>query len=175
MTATGILNAKGNVMKILIGSVMVMLACVLSAQAEDLPCRYVGAGAALVLPQGGADMERVGGATARLGWCLTDVWALEGAASWLENRAGLAAGALWHWHGYEEFNKLFGYERLDPFFTFGVKGWMNDGDVGPYAGLGALYYLSDEWAFRGDLDATLGLEREIEVDWSFSLGFQYSF
>ena len=75
----------------------------------------------------------------------------------------------------EEFNKLFGYERLDPFFTFGVKGWMNDGDVGPYAGLGALYYLSDEWAFRGDLDVTLGLEREIEVDWSFSLGFQYSF
>lgn len=156
-------------------SLAVAALAVTAQESDDFDRFYAGAGAALVLPQGGADMKRVGGATLRGGCYLTEDWALEGSVSWLENRIGFAAGALWHWHGCEEFDKLFGYERFDPFFTFGAKGWTDDGDVGPYAGLGALYYLSEEWALRGDLDVTLGLERGVEADWSFSLGFQYSF
>lgn len=136
---------------------------------------YVGLSGSLVLPQGGGDMRRLGGATVRFGGYLTDDWALEGAAAWMENRAGLAVGALWHWHGCEEFNRLFGYERLDPFFTFGVKGWLDHGEAGPSAGLGALYYLSDDWALRCDAEATLGLEREVEMVYSLSAGLQYSF
>ena len=160
---------KGETARRVIAGALCLAASVLSAES------YVGFSGGLTLPQGGGDMKRLGGATARCGWYLTDAWALEGAASWLENRVGLAAGALWHWHGCDEFNKLFGYERFDPFFTFGVKGWMTDGDVGPCAGLGALYYLTDEWALRGDVDATLGVERDVEVVYSLSIGCQYSF
>ena len=144
-------------------------------EADDFDRFYAGGDAVLVLPQGGGDMKRLGGAAARVGYYLTDAWALEGTASVLENRTGLSVGALWHWHGCEEFNKLFGYERLDPFFTFGVKGWMTDGDVGPCAGLGTLYYLSDRWAFRCDADLTLGLERETEAVFSLGAGLQFSF
>ena len=104
---------------------------------------YSGAAAQLVLPQGGSRMHRVGGGAARVGYYFTGSLALEAEAAWLENVVGLSARALWHLHGWEEFNMLFGYERFDPFLTLGARGWIHDGQVGPSAGLGAFYYLTD--------------------------------
>ena len=126
---------------------------------------YVGASATLVLPQGGHSMRRVGGATARFGYYFTESLAVEADAAWLENCAGLGVQGLWH---------MFGYERFDPFLTFGARGWI-DGDVGPCAGLGAFYHLTDSWSLRADAQATLGLDGECAMVYAIGAGVQYSF
>ena len=106
---------------------------------------------------------------------LADSLALECEAAWLEDLAALAARAVWHLHGWEEFDMLFGYERFDPFLSAGARGWMHDGQVGPSAGLGAFYYLTDDWALRFDAEATLGLDTRVETVYSISAGIQYFF
>ena len=126
---------------------------------------YVGASATLALPQGGHAMRRIGGATARFGCYFTEALSLEADAAWLENCAGLGVQGLWH---------LFGYERFDPFVTFGARGWI-DGDVGPAAGLGAFYHLTDSWSLRADAQATLGLDGDCAMVYTLGAGVQYSF
>ena len=147
------------------------LATAAEAEFEDETCElerwYVGSAATVVLPQGGSRLRRVGGAALRGGYYLDEFWAVEGEASWLEDSAGLAADVLWHW---------WGYERLDPFFTAGARGWIGrSGQVGPKVGVGSFYHLSDSWSLRFDADATLGLDTRRSVDYTLSLGVQYSF
>ena len=120
-------------------------------------------------------MRRLGGAAVRAGWYLGEFWSVEGEAAWLENSAALAARAVWHLHGWREFDMLFGYERFDPFLSAGARGWLHDGQVGPSAGFGAYYYLTDEWALRFDADATLGLDTHVETAFAISAGVQYFF
>lgn len=136
---------------------------------------YVGGAGTVVLPQGGARMRQLCGGAARFGYYVTETFALDGEAAWVENRTGLSAKALRHLQGWEFWGKLFGYERFDPFLTVGVKGWIDHGQVGPVFGLGALYYLTDSWALRADADLTLGLDSAAETVHSLSLGLQYSF
>ena len=108
---------------------------------------------------------------------LTEDWAVEGEAAWLEDSAGLAVDALGHFQGWDLYGDLFGYSRFDPFVTLGAKGWIGRdcGQVGPKAGLGAFYHLTDSWSLRADADATLGLETNCEMLYSLSVGVQYSF
>ena len=49
------------------------------------------------------------------------------------------------------------------------------GQVGPKAGVGAFYHLTENWSLRADADATLGLETSCELLYSFSAGIQYAF
>ena len=138
---------------------------------------YVGLSGSVTLPQGGSRMHRVGGAAIRGGTYLTADWAVEGEVAWLENFAGLGVQALGHFQGWGLYSDLFGYSRFDPFVTLGAKGWVGDGcgQVGPKAGLGAFYHLTDSWSLRADADATLGLETNCEMLYSISAGFQYAF
>jgi len=137
---------------------------------------YAGVSAQMMLPQGGSALGRVGGAALHGGSYLTENWAIEGEAAWLENMAGLSAAALWHWQGSEFYGNLFGYSRFDPFVTVGAKGWLGcRGQIGPKTGIGAFYHLTDEWSLRFDADATLGLETRCEMMYSLSLGVQYGF
>lgn len=138
---------------------------------------YVGLSGSVTLPQGGSRMHRVGGAAIRGGTYLTEDWAVEGEVAWLENFAGLGVQALGHFQGWGLYGDLFGYSRFDPFVTLGAKGWVGDGcgQVGPKAGLGAFYHLTDSWSLRADADATLGLEANCEMLYSISAGFQYAF
>ena len=157
-----------------------LLFAVLSADAEEavgFDRWYVGANAALTLPQGGSRMRHVGGAALRGGYYLSENWALEGEAAWLEDAAGLGVDALGHFQGWELYGDLFGYSRFDPFVTVGARGWIGRdcGQVGPKAGLGAFYHLTDAWSLRVDADATLGLETNCEMLYSISAGVQYSF
>lgn len=152
-----------------------LLALAASAEEPAESGWYAGGAAQLVLPQGGSRMRRLGGGAARAGRYLTDSLALECEAAWLEDSAALAARAVWHLHGWEEFDMLFGYERLDPFLSAGARGWMHDGQVGPSAGLGAFYYLTDDWALRFDAEATLGLDTRVESVYSISAGIQWFF
>lgn len=142
-----------------------------------LAALYVGLSGSLLLPQGGSDARRAGGASLRGGYYLTEDFAVEGEAAWLEDGAGLAAQGLWHWQGWSGYGDLFGYSRFDPFFTFGAKGRVGrgPGQVGPKAGFGALYHLTDSWALRADADATLGLDTRTEMVYTLGVGIQYEF
>ena len=126
---------------------------------------YVGASATLVMPQGGGDMRRLGGATARVGYYVTEALAVEADAAWLEDCAGLGVQGLWH---------FWGYERFDPFLTFGARGWI-DGDLGPVAGIGVFYHLTDNWSLRADAQATLGIDSDCDMVYSLGAGVQYTF
>ena len=150
--------------------------CVFNASTASAET-YVGASAQLMLPQGGSRMHHVGGAALRGGCYLTEDWALEGEAAWLEDAAGLSVAALGHFQGWDLYGDLFGYSRFDPFVTLGAKGWIgrDSGQVGPKAGFGAFYHLTDEWSLRADADATLGLETNCETLYSLSVGVQCSF
>ena len=159
----------------LVAALAPLLAVAASAEEPAESGWYAGGAAQLVLPQGGSRMRRLGGGAARAGRYITDSLALECEAAWLEDSAALAARAVWHLHGWEEFDMLFGYERLDPFLSAGARGWMHDGQVGPSAGLGAFYYLTDDWALRFDAEATLGLDTRVETVYSISAGIQYFF
>ena len=153
--------------RLLVLALSCVVASGLRAEGEDvieLDRWTTSVSAKLVLPQGGGDLRRLGGAAVRAGYYLTEFWCLETEGVWFEDKAGLAVDALWHW---------WGYERFDPFFTMGARGWLSDGDVGPMGGMGFFYHLTENLSLRFDADATLGLEREREVDFTFGAGIQY--
>jgi len=127
---------------------------------------YIGAATVGVLPQGGSRMSPRAGAAIRAGLYLDEMWAMEGEAGFAGDRLAFAAKALWHW---------WGYERLDPFFTFGARGWTHDGNVGPSGGLGAFYHMTESLSLRIDADATLGLDTDVEMIYSLAFGLQLSF
>lgn len=138
---------------------------------------YVGGGVLSTFVQGGSKMRhRVGGA-ANIGVYFSPDIAAEFEVGELEGQTSLAAKALWHLHGWEEFNLLFGYERFDPFLAIGARGFLGDGagDIGPLCGLGAMYYLSDNWALRFDGDASVGLDTTPTGIYSVALSLRYSF
>ena len=76
---------------------------------------YVGAAGEIALPQGGGDLRRRGGGAVKGGYYFTDTVAIDGEVAVLEDKVGGAVRGLWHLQGFEEFGKLFGYERFDPF------------------------------------------------------------
>lgn len=125
---------------------------------------FAGVGGALALPEGGSSMGRVAGAAVRGGYYLNEFWAIEAEGAWAENRRAVASGILWHW---------WGYERLDPFFTFGFRDWI-DTDFGPCGGLGSFWHIDDRWSLRFDAGATLGVSDGCDMLYQFSAGVQRS-
>lgn len=139
---------------------------------------YIGAGAIAVMPQGGSKLRHRAGASANVGAYLNGTISAELEAGALEGQSMLAARSLFHIQGiWEEFGLLFGYERFDPFLSLGARGFIGGakGDVGPSAGLGAMYYLTDDWALRFDADASVGLDSTPKGVYSVSAGIRYSF
>lgn len=125
---------------------------------------FAGGAATLVLPEGGSGFNHVGGATLRAGYYMNEFWAAEIEGTWAENRYAAAAEILWHW---------WGYERLDPFFTFGVRDWIST-DFGPCGGLGTFWHIDDHWSLRLDVGATLGVTDGCDMLYQFSFGIQRS-
>lgn len=123
-----------------------------------------GVASALELPQGGAHFNRKAGLAIRCGYAIDDFWNLEAMGEWCENRYALSAGALWLW---------WGYERLDPFFTFGLKDWIKT-DWGAYLGIGTFWHIDDHWSLRADITPMLGVEDGCNMIYSFTLGIQRS-
>ena len=152
-------------------------ASVEAEESSDSSGLYLGASASLTLPQGGSRMRRLGGGGLRAGWYLGEFWAVEGEAAWLEDSAGLGVDALWHLQGASLYGDLFGYSRFDPFVTAGARGWIGGdaGQVGPSAGVGAFWHLTEEWSLRFDAAATLGLDSRTEVVYTLAAGVQRSF
>ena len=157
-------------------AVVAVAAAICTARADDSAAEsewadyeyermYVGAQGSVLVPQGGARTRRQGGGVARAGYYVDDFLSVEAAASFLEEGAGLSLRGLWHWWGYEKF---------DPFFTFGANGWI-EGDAGPSLGTGTFWHFDDNWSVRFDADATLGLDGETEMIYQLGLSVQYAF
>ena len=127
---------------------------------------HVGSGVCTVLPQGGSPMRHAVGAEVTAGYYISEMLTFEASVSLVEKYAGLSAGFLWHW---------WGYERLDPFFVYGAKGWLDDCGAGPYAGAGAFWNLDDRWSLRFQSDATLAVGNGAWMAYSFSLGLRRTF
>ncbi len=137
---------------------------------------YAGASALLLLPGNGTTLNRRAGGELRAGWYLAEDFAVEAQALWAEGLYGAGAGGLWH---------FFGYERFDPFLTFGVRGHFGDGRrfgdgrhrtaFGPCAGLGAFWHLTETCSLRADAVASLGFDSPCSMAYALQLGVQWSF
>lgn len=162
---------------LLLSLALVSLPAVADETGEGLPRAYAGLSGALTLPQGGARVGRVGGGAVRVGAYLSDDLAAEGEVAWLEDAVCLQAGLLAHLQGWSLYGDLFGYSRFDPFVTVGARGWLGNGSgqVGPKAGLGAFWHLTDNWALRADAESVLGIETARDVLFHVSAGVQFSF
>ena len=126
---------------------------------------YASLEALAVVSGGGAEMREASGAQVRAGYYVDDFLTLEASLARTDAATGLGLRGLWHWWGYEKF---------DPFFTFGAAGWFG-GDLGPAIGWGTFWHFSDSLSLRFDADAMFGVESEDEMVYSFALGIQYSF
>jgi hypothetical protein len=124
---------------------------------------YVTSSASIVLPQGGGAMSRKAGGEVRFGYYFNEFWSVEGSIALLENRGGYGLNTLWHWYG---------YERLDPFFLIGARGWTSLG-AGPNFGVGTFYHLDDNLSLKIDASSTV-LAEDGDVVFSLSAGLQYS-
>lgn len=156
---------------------------------------YVGASGGIFLPGNGSSLKRAAMASAHGGWYLSDNLALELEGGCVPNAvssrggnatvAAFAARGLFHLTGIDEFDKLFGCERFDPFVTFGASAlfasrhvFADDSHrtaIGPTAGLGAFYHLTDSWSLRFDAATALALDTPCGMAYSLSLGLQWSF
>ena len=97
----------------------------------------------------------------------------------------LAARGLFHLTGIEEFDLLFGCERFDPFVTFGAAAlfasrhvFADDSHrtaIGPTAGVGAFYHLTDSWSLRFDATAAMAVDTPCGMCYGLSLGLQWCF
>ena len=179
--------------------VLAVLALALPVAAEDESSgyapAYLGASGGLFLPGNGSLLKRAAMASARGGWYLSDNLALElegGAApNAVSSRGGnatvtmFAARGLFHLTGIEEFDKLFGCERFDPFVTFGAAAlfasrhvFADDSHrtaIGPTVGVGAFYHLTDRWSLRFDATAAMAVDTPCGMAYGLSLGLQWSF
>ncbi|MBO5647635.1 MAG: rRNA maturation RNase YbeY [Kiritimatiellae bacterium] len=159
--------------KVLLFAVASLFACSLPLFAQglsdyaeyDYEHWYASAQALAVVPGGASNMRESCGAAIRAGYYVGDFLTIEGSVARTDAATGLGLRGLWHWWGYEKF---------DPFFTFGVAGWF-DGDLGPAAGWGTFWHFNDNLSLRFDADAMFGIESEDEMIYSFALGVQYSF
>jgi len=155
---------------------------------------YVGAAGGIMLPGNGNSLKRGALVSARGGWYLDEYLALEAEALCAPNVSsgdgntpvwGGSAQVLWHLSGWEAFDKLFGCERFAPFFTCGVQAlcaprhaFADDSHrtgVGPMAGFGAFYHLTDNWSLRADARAALAVDSPCGMSYALLMGVQYSF
>jgi opacity protein-like surface antigen len=156
---------------------------------------YLGASGGIFLPGNGNSLKRAAMASARGGWYVSDNLAIELEGGSVPNAVSshggnatvtsLAARGLFHLTGIDEFDKLFGCERFDPFVTFGASAlfasrhvFADDSHrtaIGPTVGAGVFYHLSDSWSLRFDATAAMALDTPCGMAYGLSAGLQWTF
>ncbi len=156
---------------------------------------YMGVSGGMLLPGNGNSLSRAAEVSARVGcyfWSDFAAIELEGmcapnVATHPGNEAlsGVAARVLFHLRGIDEFDKLFGCERFDPYVSiadvarFGARHVFADRShrtaLGRAVGVGALYHLTDHLALRFDAQAMLAIDSPCGMLYSVGLGLQWTF
>ena len=123
--------------------------------------------------------EEIGLAETVLGWYADDTFAYEARLSYSPDATGalfgIAAGCLRHW---------WGFERFDPFFTFGGAAWCGEhhsfaggakrAQGGFYAGSGFFWHLTERASFRIEGRATLAADESPGMTYAVLAGIQWS-
>ncbi len=155
---------------------------------------YVGAAGGMLLPGGGNSLRRAAEVSLRAGRYLDDFLAVELEGACAPNAcsrdgngalSGVAVRGLRHLSGFELYDNLFGCERFDPFVTFGAatrfgpRHAFADGShrtaLGPVAGVGAFYHLTDSLDLRVDAQAMLCVDSPCGMLYSVVAGLQWNF
>lgn len=140
---------------------------------------YIGAFGNLDFPQGGEDGRLLAGAGVRAGAYADDesYFAVEGEGSFLEGSYGVSARCLAHWQAWGVYGDLFGYSRVDPFFTLGARGVFGGKArmAGPEFGAGTFYHLDESWSFRADASAALDVDSGAAMRYVVTVGLQRIF
>lgn len=156
---------------------------------------FVGASGGVMLPGNGNALRRAASVSLRAGRYLTETFAMEAEASSAPHVAtdgaggcavtAAGVGGLLHFTSCTFYDRLFGSERFDPFATFGAHAAFasrhvfadcsHRSAVGPYAGIGAFYHLTDNCSLRAEARAALCCDSPCGMLYGISAGFQYSF
>ncbi len=156
---------------------------------------YTGVSGGMLLPGNGNTLKRAGEVSFRGGCGIWDDVAsveLEGICApnvsthaGNEALSGVAARFIFHLNGIEEFDKLFGCERFDPYLSvadmvrFGARHAFADRShrtaLGKAFGIGALYHLTDNLAIRFDAQAMVAFDSPCGMLYSVGLGLQWTF
>ncbi len=167
-------------------SCLLLLPLVLSAADSEYDRWYSSAAAGVLLPGGGSSLSRSMMMNARFGYFLSESFAMEFEANVTPNAVsevsgnqtlvGAVAQGVW---------RFMGYERFDPFLTFGVASFFGsrhvfrDGDFrnafGPTLGIGVLYHLTEHFALRADACGCMTVGTPCGMMFDISVGVQYSF
>ena len=197
---TGITGQDGSCLaelmrKFLFVSALVLAAMTMAEEPDEYAGAYFGASGRMFLPGNGNSLKRAAGVAAHGGWYISDSLALELEGGCVPNAVSshggnatvtaVAARGLFHLTGIEEFDLLFGCERFDPFVTFGAAAlfasrhvFADDSHrtaIGPTAGVGAFYHLTDSWSLRFDATAAMAVDTPCGMAYGLSLGLQCSF
>lgn len=186
------------ILSVLVAAGLGVIACAAEEEVDealDYSAWYVGASGGLLLPGNGTALTRAAEVSVRAGWMFDDeMQALELEAVSAPNvstragheaLSGVAFRHLFHLSGIEAFDKLFGCERFDPFVTYGAAVRFGARHVfadrshrtamGPVAGVGALYHLTNNLSVRFDAQAMLGIDSPCGMLYSVGLGLQWTF
>lgn len=155
---------------------------------------HLGAGGGILLPGNGNSLHRAAEAAVRGGYTFSSFFdldlegfcaphAVSGAGATTVSAASLM-GTL-HASAWDEFDRLFGCERFDPFMSFGAGGRLAGRHVfadsshraafGPIFALGAFYHLTDAWSLRADVRAQLCCDTPCGMLYGATVGVQYDF
>ncbi|MBR1871348.1 MAG: hypothetical protein IJ802_05935 [Kiritimatiellae bacterium] len=147
---------------------------------EEYEPFYANFRAGMILPGNGLKANKpTATASVSAGWYANDTFAWEGTLSYAPNApealAGVAAGALWHW---------WGFERLDPFFTFGGAAMCGEAhifsngkhrtSIEPYAGAGTFWHITESISIRAEGTAHIDAASPCGMFYTISAGLQFS-
>jgi len=176
-----------------------MSAFVCPCAAEEEECSYAswyaGASGGVLLPGGESGLKRAASTSVRAGHYVTEMFAVEAEAASaphvVSRRAGgstltsASVGGVLHLAHFTFYDRLFGSERFDPFLSSGLHCAFASRHVfadashrtalGPYAGIGAFYHLTDSLSLRAEARADLCCDSPCFMLYGVCAGIQYSF
>jgi len=132
----------------------------------------VSPGAGVLFVEKGEPMDWGAGASLAIGYDVSEFWTAEAGASWAPYVKG-AGNPDVYGASFEMLCHLNSYSRFIPYLAFGVGYYGSDGRVfcggdahgmaGPRAGLGVMYYLTEEIALRTDVRAFMSVDSGCEM------------
>jgi len=142
----------------------------------------VSPGAGILFVEGGQPVEGGAGAALALGYDVGEFWTAEVGVSWVPYVKGAGNAHIYGASG-EMLYHLDSYTSFIPYLAFGVGYYGADdrvfrkgnarGMAGPRAGLGAMYHLTEEIAFRADVRAFMAADAGCQMVYLGTVGMSF--
>ena len=142
----------------------------------------VSPGAGVFFTEGGQPVDGGAGASLSIGYDMGEHWTVELGATWMPYVKGAGSPHLYGASA-EMLYHLSSYARLDPYLALGVGYYgateraFADGDAygmaGPRAGVGVMYHLTEEIAFRADARAVMAADAGCQMIYVATVGMSF--